>query len=865
MAEKPVLEQIIEKFSSESQFVREEAAYELSLINSEKAIKVFVNGLSDSVPGIRAACAKFISKYGSQYSALAVGPLIKALHDADAETARNAARSLGSIGDNSAVDPLIEILKNENQNTRIYAIIALGKLGDDRAVRPMLELMRDDHDKKVRATILMALGNFKNPKLLPIIMKFGLADNDARVRASAVESISNLNPTLEEVSGELRKMLHDPHNRVVANACMALWKAGDLSVTDDITKLIKNQDKTFRASGAYVLGNIINSEALSMLISMKNDPDADVRVNVARSLSRVSSPKALAELIEMLEDKDEAVKKTAYNFILKCGEEYAFWPMINNLKSSRELMRFIAVKVLCNIDDPAAIPYISEAVQNEKPSEMKNEMSKFLAIMNERHPEGAKKIERHKEEPRIIVQTQNFNESNALPEVSEEKTLADKIIEQLFHKSQFLREEAAYELSFIHSEKAVIALVKGLSDPVARVRCICARSLSKYGWKFTKEVTPKLIEALYDENGEVAQAVAHSLGFMRDKSAIPSLIEILYHENLNTRLYAAMALGRMADESSLKPLLELLQRDHDKKVRSTVLVALGHIASPKTLPLILKYGLNDTDPHVRASAVEAISKLNLPREEVLKHLKGMLNDPNNRVFANTCLAIWKVDEIMAMNHINKLIKSPDKWYRASGSYVLGQIGSNEAVNILLSMKNDAEADVRLNVAKSLGNIKSTKAITAIFDLLDDEDEVVKKTAYDAVLNCSDKSVFWQMIQYLKSPHEVIRYLATVVLCNIDDPKASPFVLEEISKEKNAEVKSELVKYLTLLMARHPVESYKDVFSETQKNAAVAEEGLKMISLLHIDKEVRKTLYESAAKSNFQKVSAEAEKILNPPS
>jgi len=724
--------------------------------------------------------------------------------------------------------------------------------------------MRDDHDKKVRATILMALGNFKNPKLLPIIMKFGLADNDARIRASAVESISNLNPSLEGVADEIRKMLHDGHNRVIANACMALWKAGDLSVMDDITKLTKSPDKMFRASGAFALGKIINSEAFSMLVSMRHDPDAEVRVNAARSLASVRSPKALAELLEMLEDKDEMVKKTAYNFVLKCGEEYAFWPMVNNLKSPHELMRFIAVKVLCNIDDPAAISYISEAVQNEKPSDMKNEMTKFLAIINERHPEGAKKHTPRKEEAKMIVQTPKFNESNELPEVSEEKTLADKIIEQLFLKSQFLREEAAYELSFIHSEKAVMALVKGLSDPVARVRAICARSLAKYGWKFTKQVTPKLVEALYDENSDVAQAVAYSLGFMRDRSAVPSLIEILYHENPNTRLYAAMALGRMADETSLKPLLELLQRDHDKKVRSTVLVALGHIASPKTLPLILKYGLNDNDPHVRASAVEAISKLNLPREEVLEHLKNLLKDPNNRVIANTCLAIWKVDDIMAMNHINKLIKSPDKWFRASGSYVLGQIGSNEAVNILLSMKNDAEADVRLNVAKSLGNIKSTKAITAIFDFLDDVDEIVKKTAYEAILNCSDRSVFWQMIQFIKSPHEVIRYLATVVLCNIDDPKASPFILEEISKEKNPEVKSELVKYLTLLMARHPAESYKDIFSETQKNLAVAEEGLKMINLLHIDRETKKALYESAARSKFQKVAAEAEKILNPP-
>lgn len=863
MAENSIITELIEKFSSESRFVREDAAYALSMTVSEDAVTALVRGLSDPVPQIRAMCAKFLGKNGRNFSAAVTPELIKALHDNDATVARNAATALGFLGDKDAVEPLIGLLKHENPQVRLYSVLALGRLGDERSLLPMLSLLRDDHDKKIRATIIMALGFFTNPKLLPVIMKFGLSDADPRVRASAVESISRLDPPLESVMEPLRKLLDDDNNRVAANTCLALWKAGDLSVMDHIIRLVKHHEKFHRASGAYVLGKIANAEAVNLLVSMKGDPAPEVRINVVRSLMSVKNAKALPVIVEMLDDEDRMVRDAALGWLLKCADKYAFWPMIQYLKSPHESIRFIAFRALVNIDDPAAIQYLEEAAASEKNNEMRQQMKKYLGIFRERHPDAAGKPHKKDTHAGIIAQSApKFNESNELPENTSEKTLVDKIIEQLGQKSQFLREEAAYELSYVNSEKAVMALVKGLSDATPKVRAVCAKSLAKHGWHHAKAVTPPLIEALYDDNSEVAQSAAYTLGYIRDSSAVPALIEILYHDNPNTRLYAAMALGRMNDQAALKPLLELLQRDHNKKVRSTVLVALGNFAVPKTLPLIVKFGLSDNDPHVRASAVEAISKLGLSRDEALGHLLKMFSDQNNRVVANTCLAVFRYDETLAMNNVNKLIKNPDKWYRASGAYVLGKIGTVEAMNMLMPLKNDHDPDVRLNVARSFGKAKSAKAITTLFEMLDDSDELVKNTAYDSIIKCSDKFAFWPMAQNLKSPHEVIRFLATVVLVNIDDPAAIPMILETLSRELNPEVRAEMVKYLTLLSNRHLDTAFKDVFSENQKNSAVMEEGLKLVAGLDMKRDARKALYEIAMKAPFKKVAAEAEKLFN---
>jgi HEAT repeat protein len=73
--------------------------------------------------------------------------LIGALRQSDADIARDAATSLGALGDSAAVEPLIEVLNNTDGYyhavVRAAAAASLGKLGDRRAVEPLLSAVRD--------------------------------------------------------------------------------------------------------------------------------------------------------------------------------------------------------------------------------------------------------------------------------------------------------------------------------------------------------------------------------------------------------------------------------------------------------------------------------------------------------------------------------------------------------------------------------------------------------------------------------------------------------------------------------------------------------------------------------------------------
>ncbi len=871
-----LIDEIIEKIYTGGPNQRLKALHELSYFNSQKAFAAFMKSLSDEEARIRILAVKSLKKYYRQYKSTITEEIIKLLKDDDDETALCAANALSEAADPETAAGLLKFLYSGDEKLKIYSIIACNKLKNDGIKKALIKIIDESSkasNNKILAAAIKAISENASADLLPMLIKYGLENEDARVKASAIEAISGISIDKKVIIELLRPMLFENNARVVANACVALHKAGDDSIFEDINRLLTSKNKWVRASGCYILGRIADENSLKLLLNYKSDAEAEVRINAARSIFNIKNEKAVKALVEMTSDENAAVKTEACRLILKLDEDYAFWPIIDLLKSGDKTLTIIAASVLCNTGGSEGIAVLKDAEETAADAALKKELNKYLKILNEIC--AGKKTGGHKEPAPGANRDLNDLEAETeegppIPielflKPGEEKNFTHIIVEKLFHKSQFLREEAAFELSYINSKKAVFALYRGLNDKIAKVRAACARSISRHCLNYPElipSIKEKLIELLYDDYSEAAQNAAMTLSLIKDRSMTPVLLEILNHDNPDTRLYAAMALGRLADKESGKALIELLKKDENKKVRATVITALGYIGEAEYYDIIIQYGFKDNDPHVRASAIEALSRLKIAPDKIRGVIKNALNDINNRVIANACIALWKSGDLSVMTYITRLVKNTDKWYRASASYVLGQIASVEATNILLSLKNDTEADVRLNVARSLGNIKSPKAITALIEMLDDEDEMVKNTAYDAIIKCGDKFAFWPMAQYLKSKYEILRFIATVVLCNIGDLKCVPLILETIAIERNNEVKTEILKYLKLLVQNHPIESFKEVFDEKYGNQKAAEEALKLIETIDAAKDIKLKLYESAAGSKFKKVTDNAASHLN---
>ena len=54
-----------------------------------------------------------------------------------------------------------------------------------------------------------------------------------------------------------------------------------------------------------------------------------------------------------------------------------------------------------------------------------------------------------------------------------------------------------------------------------------------------------------------------------------------------------------------------------------------------------------------------------------KMLKPYLSDPNNRVRANACVAIYQYNPEIAIDTLEKMASSHDKWMRLSTAWAVG--------------------------------------------------------------------------------------------------------------------------------------------------------------------------------------------------
>jgi hypothetical protein len=98
-----------------------------------------------------------------------VAAAIASLKSDDADTARDAATTLGLLGDRSAVEPLVQVLDNScgffHSVVRAAAAESLGTLGDSRALEPLLAALTDPI-AEVSSESIRALATLGNPEAI---------------------------------------------------------------------------------------------------------------------------------------------------------------------------------------------------------------------------------------------------------------------------------------------------------------------------------------------------------------------------------------------------------------------------------------------------------------------------------------------------------------------------------------------------------------------------------------------------------------------------------------------------------------------------------------------------------------------------
>jgi HEAT repeat protein len=100
--------------------------------------------------------------------------LIAALGDTDADVAREAAASLGTLGSSTAADALLKVLENRDGYfhgvVRVAAIHSLGRLRDPGSVMALLNAIKDPI-AEASAEAIRALSSLDDPRTLPALLE----------------------------------------------------------------------------------------------------------------------------------------------------------------------------------------------------------------------------------------------------------------------------------------------------------------------------------------------------------------------------------------------------------------------------------------------------------------------------------------------------------------------------------------------------------------------------------------------------------------------------------------------------------------------------------------------------------------------
>jgi HEAT repeat protein len=171
----------------------------------------------------------------------------------------------------------------------------------------LIQFLRHPSEKvRSKAALMLGRSNW-NPDRVEAL----LSSDDARLRANAIESLWG------HRQADVRKILwqatEDPSGRVVVNALLGLYLAGDREATARLAQLADAFDSGLRASAAWAMGESGDPFFAEALDKLTEDSDARVSAMAVKSRMRLREPEAVKSIESPLPAESETTDDVCQN------------------------------------------------------------------------------------------------------------------------------------------------------------------------------------------------------------------------------------------------------------------------------------------------------------------------------------------------------------------------------------------------------------------------------------------------------------------------------------------------------------------------------------------------------------------------
>jgi HEAT repeat protein len=151
-------------------------------------------------------------------------------------------------------------------------------------VLPALKRMLRHPDPHIRSKAVLMIGR-GNPASGWLQNRF--SEPDPRIRANTVESLWGVDT--EETRALLLAAARDDNNRVAGNALLALYRLGEPSAGSEVRKMAEHDSALFRASSAWVMGEIAEPQFAGLLARLVGDSSQIVRKRAFSALGKIAA------------------------------------------------------------------------------------------------------------------------------------------------------------------------------------------------------------------------------------------------------------------------------------------------------------------------------------------------------------------------------------------------------------------------------------------------------------------------------------------------------------------------------------------------------------------------------------------------
>lgn len=482
------------------------AAIHLWTLGGESVHEWLLIALKDHDPFVRQAASIVLELSASDK----LSPqLIDIVNSAEGDTAADAIRVLGVIGDQRAVLPLTEVLGKPSERARRSAAEALGHINTCDSMRLLVATLSDE-SVYVRSTAAEALG------------KITAVENDEAVRA-------------------LTKAVWDSSWRVSHAAIEALGKIGSDYALPSLIRALHEGDQSTRITSSLALGEIGNRDAVHILIKSLLDSDCGVRVAAAKSLGKIDNKEAIPALEEVLQDEFISVKWEAAKALADLGSKAGLPVFIESLETKHCIRE--SAEILARFYEPTemhrilsqrkVIPLLAAALQNKKTwySDIE-EITQALAIIGGR--QAFKTLSRALNKVRT-----SMDAARALAKLGTNEAL--NVLElHLKHKNKFVRLCVSEALANIGRNQGVPNLIEALQDDDAFYCMWAAKAL---GILRSSEAVPHLSSNMHDKSLRVRLSAVEAVTKIKTPACISILEDALFDVDEQVRKAAAYALG----------------------------------------------------------------------------------------------------------------------------------------------------------------------------------------------------------------------------------------------------------------------------------------------------------------------------------